>query len=362
MGLILFGHTGGHALIPEAFNPILPKQLGVAFFVFATAFTLANEKRPPLQVIYNRFFEVAVLGILLAVLVSVVQYIRIGDLNESNYLPFLLGANVFWENAFPANPTTWYVGTYFHLLVAWAFVLRYLPSQWFVLPVILVLDIGTRAVFIHANRDSTAYMILTSWLTVFFLGTLAGRRVAEGKLPLPGLAGPLSSAGMRRSVGISVLVCLLAGWLTVVNYVGISQANPFGRIPAGSPAISSLATSASATAQYSCYTLLLLAIVYGLPAGRFVRFLSQNTLLVFLAHMPFRDLVTPLYYPWISNGWVRQLANFWVLFVLLAVMSVVLRRVLRLSASRVTLGRLLFGDGYAAKPAAARPEATGVLS
>ena len=41
----------------------------------------------------------------------------------TNFLPLLGGANVVLDH-FPANPSTWYFGTYLHLLMLWAVLLR----------------------------------------------------------------------------------------------------------------------------------------------------------------------------------------------------------------------------------------------
>jgi hypothetical protein len=333
MAIIVFGHTGGDSLIPGIFNPINPKQLGVALFVFVTAFTLVKEKRDGLRVIFNRFFEVAVLGLLLCVLLSVVQMIRIGSPNLTNYLPYFFGINVIWENAFPANPTTWYVGTYLHLLIAWACVLRWLPVTWWSFLILLGVEILVRASWMSVNRDFNAYMILTSWMTVFWMGTALGRRFeSEPTLPLP-LPLPLSPA-LRRCLAVVGCAAMMAGWLWVVKRLGIDKSNPFGRIVVGGTVATAITTSAAVTLLYSVYTPLIIGMVFGLPAGRLVRFLSQNTLLVFLAHMPVRDWVTPLYYPWMPGGWWRQLANFLVLFVGIAMVSEALRRGLRVARLR----------------------------
>jgi hypothetical protein len=363
MGIIIFGHSGGHGLIPPIFNPINFKQLGVCIFVFITAFTLANETRRPLQVIYNRYFEVFVLGLLLAMLLSVFQWFQIGDLNESNYLPFLLGLNVFWEDAFPANPTTWYVGTYLHLLIVWALVLRFLPMRWYVLAGLLCIEIGVRSVLMNQSDDFIAYMVFTSWMTVFFMGTFFGQIASRGDVPaetateltssdsptvLGALMGQVSMARVslttRRSVALVLLAAVMCGWLAAVHWLGITQSNPFGRIPIGNAVTTSLLTSMAVTAEYAVYTLLLFALFVGIPANRFVSFLSRNTLFVFLAHMPFRDAATPYYYPWFTNGWVRQVANFVVLFVFLACVSHVIGKTLGLSERRKQIGRWLFGD------------------
>jgi len=359
MAVIIFGHSGGHALIPDVFNPINAKQLGVAFFVFITAFTLAGEKRSAAHAVFNRFFDVFVLGVLLTLFLSVVQWFRIGDVNESNYLPFVFGLNVVWENAFPANPTTWYVGTYFHLLVAWALVLRFLPCRPAVFAGLLVVEIGVRSVLMGKENDFNAYMVLTSWLTVFFIGTWLGRRTGgdAGRILRSGAVGDLSATGtpvtsgglvwrplLRRTLLVMAIGLLMAGWLAMVTTLDVTKSNPFGRIPAGGDVTTALVSSAAVTVEYAAYTLLIFAFFLGLPANRLVRFLSQNTLFVFLAHMPFRDLVTPYYYPLLPGGWVRQIANFFVLFVMLACVSHLLRKGLRLESLKRQIGRRFFRD------------------
>jgi hypothetical protein len=344
MAVIVFGHTGGDSLIPEIFNPINPKQLGVALFVFVTAFTLAKEKRDGLRVIHNRFFEVAVLGLLLCVVLSVVQMISVGSPNLTNYLPYFLGISVIWENAFPANPTTWYVGTYLHLLIAWACLLRWLPVRWWSILMLLGVEILVRASWMSVNRDFNAYMILTSWMTVFWMGTALGRRFeTDPTLPLSMSLSP----AVRRCLSVVGCVAMMAGWLWVVDRLEIDKSNPFGRIIVGGTAATAITTSAAVTMLYSVYTALIVGVVFGFPAGRFVRFLSQNTLLVFLAHMPVRDWVTPLYYPWMRDGWLpggwwRQIANFLVLFVGIALVSEALRRGLRLASLRAWAASKLF--------------------
>src|SRR5688572_1729008 len=108
---------------PLVVPPVYQKQLGVAFFVFAMGFTLARERRQPWRVVYNRVFEVWTMGLLFAFVMSAIGLMFWGDANESNYLP-LSGVTTFYMNDFPANPTTWYIGTYIHLLLLWALVLR----------------------------------------------------------------------------------------------------------------------------------------------------------------------------------------------------------------------------------------------
>src|SRR4051812_30253172 len=102
MTLIVLGHVAG-AYINHLTPPFYPKQLGVAFFLFVAAFSVARDRRPWSEVLFRRLFEVCLFGLAFALLMSAIVFARQADLNESNYLPFLLGANVLLDN-FPANP------------------------------------------------------------------------------------------------------------------------------------------------------------------------------------------------------------------------------------------------------------------
>jgi len=118
MLLILYGHLAGWAPL-AALPPIYSKQLGVAFFLFASGYSLSHETRARGHVVFNRLFEMFLFGLALAMFVSMVSVAAGGRPNLSNYLPFAAGANVVFNN-FPANPTTWYLGTYIHVVVLWA--------------------------------------------------------------------------------------------------------------------------------------------------------------------------------------------------------------------------------------------------
>src|SRR5215510_10121359 len=90
MLVIVFGHVAAWA--PGAtLPPINTKQLGVAFFVFVSGYTLAKDNRPPVEIVIRRLFEVLLLAGLLAALMSLVGTLTSGNLLESNYLPLLGG-------------------------------------------------------------------------------------------------------------------------------------------------------------------------------------------------------------------------------------------------------------------------------
>jgi hypothetical protein len=100
-------------------------------------------------------------------------------LQLSNYLPFVVGANVL-VNAFPANPTTWYIGTYIHLLLLWALVLRRITVGPRLLIGVLAAEVLIRALLLTAAGAFVAYMALSNWITVLLLGMACGQRhVAE---------------------------------------------------------------------------------------------------------------------------------------------------------------------------------------
>ena len=126
MLLILIGHLVGapDALFNAVSVPVYSKQLGVAFFVFAAGWSLANDQRPALRAAFNRAFPIYLYGLLCALALSAIYWFSKGTINKSNYLPLMGGINVFF-NFFPANPTTWYIGMYLHLLLFWLWQGRY---------------------------------------------------------------------------------------------------------------------------------------------------------------------------------------------------------------------------------------------
>src|SRR3954451_15570204 len=81
--LIVFGHEA-HASTVWIAPPIYLKQFGVAFFVFASGFTLARETRPACRVVYQRLFEVCLFGIACASIISVSAALSHHGLQLSN--------------------------------------------------------------------------------------------------------------------------------------------------------------------------------------------------------------------------------------------------------------------------------------
>jgi hypothetical protein len=274
MALIVFGHVGG-ALTAGCTPPVYLKQLGVAFFMFVTGYTLARERRTAAEVLYRRLFEVVFFGVAFAVLMSAITYARIADLNESNYLPFLLGVNVLM-NDFPANPTTWFIGTYIHALIFWALVLRSrrVETTWLVAAVLV--EIVVRGLLMARGTMFIAYMVLPNWATVF----LAGMSVAQHRDAGP--SRPRELIGALAGLGAMVVVWPVLAWRLFSPAPGF----PFMTFHAGSQAAALGLTSASVTLVYVTFTLCIYRISRPLTAPAWVCFFSRNTPLIFIAHMP----------------------------------------------------------------------------
>jgi hypothetical protein len=201
----------------------------------------------------------------------------------SNYYPFLGGVNVFID-AFPANPTTWYVGTYLHLILLWTVVLRRVRVTAPILALSLAGEIAARAALMPGAGSYVAYMILPNWATVFLLGVWYGQR----QRTTTALNGPLA---------LAIIVGFLVVWVSVAWRLPLDNYGfPFMGPQAGSP-IGFIAMSAAVSMLYIGSAWLTFAATsrYGAPAA--VRFIARNTLIVFLAHMP-------IYYalvPWLST-------------------------------------------------------------
>ncbi len=333
MGLIVYGHTNGHAI----FNPTLPvnlKQIGVVFFLISTGYLLANERRPAFGVLINRFFNLYFYGLLIVVSLSVVAYLQIGDLNESNYLPFAFGANVL-INAFPANPSLWYIGTYIHLLLIWAVLLRSLRiTPWMILVTALI-EIGIRAWLMDPAGDFIAYQLFTNWLSIFMLGIYLGRESYADRL----------EDGLGVKLGyIVTLAVFVAAWVSFSRAVGISESNPVGRIPSESALAELLFSSVAVSVVYFTWGILGFQIFRRFRAGAVVAFLGRNSMLCFMLHMPliyaFSDEIKAML-GGAPNEVVLLVMNLAIFYVGVCAFSELLTRTISASAFRVWLFQLL---------------------
>ncbi|MEZ6138605.1 MAG: acyltransferase family protein, partial [Pirellulaceae bacterium] len=281
-------------------------------------------------------------GLTVAMFLSVVKLITVGDPNESNYLPFFFGLNVL-ANDFPANPTTWYVGCYIHLLVAWAVIFRRMRPNFSTFIAIIAVEVLTRTVLLVAGRDYTAYMLITNWLLVFFLGKSVCRHHLERRQQKPATPGPSYSKAKIASLSTLGLVCVAFLWTYIVWHFGITTHNPFGRIPASSDFLTAFATACSVTALYGIYTLGVYGVTQALPRLPAIHFLAQHTLFVFLAHMPLIYWLSPWLYQYVLQGWGRVLCTQLLYFVVLAILSSILLRLIKLQPIKAALSARLFG-------------------
>jgi peptidoglycan/LPS O-acetylase OafA/YrhL len=275
MLLIVYGHAAA-ALPGATLRPINTKQLGVAFFVFITGVTLARDVRAPVEIVVRRLFEMVVLAAALALAISLAGLLIDGNLRESNYLPFLLGANVLFDN-FPANPTTWYVGTYAHLIVLAAFVhKRWLPS-WRDVAILAVLEVAIRSWLLARGLTFVPYALLTNWLTVYCLGSLWGRGDRLVRQPTSALAILVITAGAYSLLPVLV------------------EEFPF-YLPESPSAGQLLLTSAVVTLLYTSAALTS-AQVFSFAGERvpaIIQWIADHTLVIFLAHMPVYYVLLPI--------------------------------------------------------------------
>lgn len=321
LGLIVFGHVA-HNMIAVATPPFYPKQLGVAFFVFITGYTLALERRPALQVVIRRWFDIWAYGLLFALVMTAVGLGWYGDGNPSDYLPLAGGLNVLFNN-FPANPTTWYIGMYLHLLLLWALVFRGRAISAAGLMAAAALEIAARAMLVPAAGAFIAYQSVFNWLSVLMLGLLLGQQSV-----LPSRQG-----GLR---GIAMFV----GWPVIVWRLGWSSTFPFMTSTLVAAPWNAWLLSVNVTMAYVGYTVAAFNVLGLLPDSRIARFFARNTLVVFIAHMPLFWALDPMLQPLPYTA--RALIEFVVCFVGLALVSEAIRPALQpmLYAARERLALL----------------------
>lgn len=316
MALIVWGHVAA-ATTPGLTPPFNLKQLGVAFFVFLTGFTLVRDTRPAAHVVFNRWFEVAVYGLAFALLWSAVGLATRGDANPSNFLPLAGGLHLV-QDAFPANPTTWYIGTYLHLLLMWAIALRRrtIAPGWLLawLPV----EVALRAAVMVGLGLYVGYMQLGNWVGVLLLGLWLGNRgtdVLPRAAMLPGAA-------------------FLLAWPLVLGRVTWEWTFPWMSLTGVSPVTSAVAVSACVSLAYLAYTLSAYALLGPLPANAFVRLLARNTVVVFIAHMPLYYLLEPPLRTLVPAYAPRVVTEFLVCYIALSIAADGLRRLVDLRGLR----------------------------
>lgn len=314
MSVIVYGHVA-HATTVGLTPPIYAKQLGVAFFLFATGFTLAREARGPFEVLFNRLFQIYLYGLSLAVVLTTAGFLFGTGLALSNYFPFLGGVNVMFDN-FPANPTTWYLGTYLHLLVIWAVWLRTVRVRFWMVAAALALEIPIRALIIAGGGPFIAYMLFTNWSAVFLLG------LAQGGRPT---VEPRGSAWPY----VVALAGGLAVWAGAAAPFGFQDTFPFMTLPGANGLVGAFLISAAASVLYSSAAALLFEAGRRVRPPAAVRFIARNSPVIFLAHMPVFFTLNPILVGWGLSYWSRVAVQLAVCLGGLGLASELLRVVVR---------------------------------
>ena len=317
MFVIVVGHVVGspYNLFNLASQPIYTKQLGVCFFIFIMGWSLANEHRTSFKVVYNRLFLIYFYGIIFALIVSAYSLFTISDINESNYAPFVLGVNVFF-NSFPANPTTWYIGTYLHVLLFWFFFIKGRKVTKNHLIVALVFEILIRAVLLYFNKSYIAYMFLPNWITVFMLGGYLYQKRD-------------SQWGLKTVAVIVAWVMAVALWVSPYNSMITSMSFPFRELNVQGSMLENFAPlilSFFISVVYISNTYVFFEIFRRLPCLKIVQFFARNSLITFIIHMPLIYALHPFVYQFFETEWAKKTTFILLIFVGTAIVSEIIQR------------------------------------
>jgi len=313
MFLIIYGHIVGDPsnLYNQLTQPIHTKQIGVAFFVFITGWGLANNVRPPVRAVFNRIFPFYLYGISFAIFLSVLFFFLKDDTNPSNYMPFVLGINVFF-NYFPANPTTWYIGTYLHILLFWYFFMQGKTVRKRHLVIAFVVENVVRCIFMARGEDYIAYMLLPNWLTVFMLGMYLHKKQQQPTTPF-----------------VLVLVVAWAGFfalsMSVANAIGFDETFPFRNMTSDF-ALHIPVESLLISMTYIVHTLLFFEIARRLPGHSVISFFARATLITVIIHIPIIFETAQYFYALFDSKDVARIVFIFVIFIGTAVISEIISR------------------------------------
>lgn len=318
MFLIVFGHAVGPPF-NQFTQPIYPKQLGVAFFLFIAGWSLANDSRDRFRVLFNRLFPVYLFGICFALCLSVIFLFTKNNTNPSNYLPFFLGVNVLFNN-FPANPTTWYIGTYLHFLLLWFFFLQGKTIRKRHLLIALICEITFRSFILITGKTFIAYMLLPNWLTVFLLGMFFAQRK------------DIHTTSTLKYL-LPLWLAMFALWAYVTNSIGFDRSFPFRQFTNGFmfPAIGQ---STLISFLYCVHTSLFFAIARRLPSFHSVSFFARNTLVIFILHMPLIYELSPFINGLFASTFAKKLSLILLLYIGLAFVSEIINKNLDIKGFR----------------------------
>lgn len=307
--IIVIGHLGLY--LADILKVVYFKQLGVALFIFIAGYGLAKTKHTGLSLIIRRLFKLYFWGILIAIIISAVKYFTIKDLLLSNYTPFVLGLNTFF-NYFPANPTTWYIGTYTHIMVLAALFIQRLKVSGRLLISILVVETLVRAYLMNIGLY-IAYMSVFNWLFLLFLGVYLGQKKVKDITELK------NEAMLAGSV--ATLVALLAVLWSFSTTQGMLRVVQIFSHPLTDQILSSL----SVTLIYTLATIIVFQFSLRLKASKTVQIISDNTLVIFIAHMP---IIYAIEHISLGNMLLTKTFFFIMAFILPLIISMVVTRII----------------------------------
>ena len=313
MFLIVYGHIVGDPsnLYNLLAQPVHTKQVGVAFFVFLTGWGLANNTRQPLRTVFNRIFPFYFYGILFSIFLSVLFLFIYSDTNASNYMPYMLGVNVFF-NHFPANPTTWYIGTYLHLLLLWYFFMQGKAVTKTQLVVAFIIENVVRSIFMALQQDFIAYILLPNLLTVFLLGMYLQQNRQKPSSPVVFLL-------------IVVWVGVFMFSTRVANVIGFDGAFPFRNMSADFP-MSVPVESLLISATYLVHTLLFFEIARRLPGHSIISFFARGTLITVIIHMPLIYETSRSFYNLFASDDVARIVFIFAIYIGTAIIAETINR------------------------------------
>ena len=298
MFIIVYGHSSASRTVNFTTWPLQTKQLGVALFMFVIGWSLANETRRRDQVGFNRLFPILFWGAIGALLQTAIMLPLSGDPYLGNYKVFMLGINVF-DTGFPRNPTTWFIGTYIHIVLLWMLFGHRLRVTKATLSAVIVFEVLFRAVFMADGLKPYpmfAYMFITNWLSCLLLGMYCCQqsdRHDDRTRALPLFGGVWLLLIAFGAAVYAVLHPSLGD--TPINTINYWFQNPQHSRPRGSIWFHladhhtfdfTLARSAMITFMYLAHTWLLFQIFRRLPGLKAVRFYAEQSIFIFIAHMP----------------------------------------------------------------------------
>lgn len=316
---VVYGHVA-HATTVPLTPPIYLKQFGVICFLFATTFMLARDTRPTAAVVFARLFPIFLFGLSTAAVLSLCGALAGTSLLPSNYLPFTLGANVAF-NHFPANPSTWYLGTYIHLMLLWAIFRASLQVRLWMVFVALLIEVPVRAALVTVAGPYVAYMALTNWLAVCVYGLWCGSTF------------DMHTATRRLTPAMPAACAMMIAVALSARVFAFDATFPFMSMPGWSAWASATAVSSMASALYLAAGVTLFELTRRIhTTPRLVAFLARNSLLVFLVHMPVYFALRPVLIDLGFSYEARAFIQFLVCLPLLALLSEVVLRLVPVKA------------------------------